>query len=58
MNEVTTTQIVSIVALLGWLILVSSALASFRLNASQVVRLVLIWAAIFLGAFILVSFLV
>ncbi|MGY6551895.1 MAG: hypothetical protein ACXIT4_08365 [Erythrobacter sp.] len=58
MNEVTTTQIVSIVAMLGWLILVGSALASFRLNASQVVRLVLIWAAIFLGAFILVSFLI
>jgi hypothetical protein len=51
----TTTQLVSFVAMLGWLILVGSALASFRLGASKLLRMGLIWLCIFVGAFVLVS---
>lgn len=46
MNEV---AIISIVAMLGWLILAGSALASFRLGWSKIVQMALIWAAIFGG---------
>lgn len=46
-------QIVQIVALLGWLVIVGSALASHRLSWSKGVRLALSWAAIFLGVYLL-----
>ncbi|MEE4200577.1 hypothetical protein [Erythrobacter sp.] len=45
--------IVSIVALLGWLILAGGALASFRLGWSKIVRLGLVWLAIFAGMFVI-----
>lgn len=57
MNAATTTQIVAIIALLGWLVLVGGALASYRLGASKMIRLVLIWLAIFVGGFVIVSLL-
>lgn len=57
MNAATTTQIVAIIALLGWLVLVGGALASYRLGASKMIRLALIWLAIFVGGFVIVSLL-
>lgn len=50
-------QVMSLVALIGWLILVVSGFASYRLGARQVIRMALVWAAIFVGAFALVSWL-
>lgn len=46
-------QIVSLVAMLGWLILAGSALASYRLNWSGALRMGLTWFAIFVGLFVL-----
>ena len=46
-------ETVHIVAMAGWLILASSALASYRLNWSSAVRMGLIWVAIFLGVYLL-----
>ena len=40
-------QIVQIISLVGFLILAGSALASFRLSWSKVLRMALIWGAIF-----------
>ncbi|MGB7417815.1 MAG: hypothetical protein WA918_01415 [Erythrobacter sp.] len=45
--------IISIVALLGWLVLAGGAIASMRLGWNRILRLVLIWAAIFGGLFLL-----
>jgi hypothetical protein len=50
-------QMISLVAMIGWLILVVSGFASFRLGARQVVRMALVWAAIFVGGFALASWL-
>lgn len=44
--------IISIVALLGWLILAGSALASFRLGWSKIIQLALVWLAIFAGLYV------
>ncbi|MGB3712395.1 MAG: hypothetical protein WA985_11985 [Erythrobacter sp.] len=49
--------IISIVALIGWLILAGSALASFRLGWSRILQLSLIWLAIFGGLYLLVDLL-
>ncbi|UAB77176.1 hypothetical protein INR77_10105 [Erythrobacter sp. SCSIO 43205] len=46
-------SIISIVALLGWLILAGSALASFRMGWGKMVRLALIWLAVFVGLFLI-----
>ncbi len=46
-------QMVSIVALLGWLILAGGALASYRLNWSKALKMMLTWVAIFAGLFLL-----
>jgi hypothetical protein len=54
----TTLQIVSMIGLLGWLVLVGGALASYRLGASQLVKMALVWLAIFVGGFVVVSWLV
>ena len=54
----TTMQIISLVSLFGWLVLVASALASYRLGLSQIVRMGLIWLAIFVGGFVVVSWLI
>ena len=45
-------SIVSIVALLGWLILAGSALASFRMGWGKMAQLALVWLAIFAGLFV------
>ncbi|MGB3469465.1 MAG: hypothetical protein WBA51_01420 [Erythrobacter sp.] len=51
------TGIISIVALLGWLILAGSAFASFQLSWGKTLQLMLVWAAIFLGGLLLVRLL-
>jgi hypothetical protein len=45
-------SIISLVALVGWLIIAGSALASFRLGWSKIVQLALVWLAIFAGLFV------
>lgn len=54
MNEI---SIVSIIALLGWLILALSAYRSHQVDASKTIRLVLIWGCIFTGIALLFSLL-
>lgn len=46
-------ELVSIVALLGWLVLAGSALASHRLNWSTALKMGLTWVAIFAGLFLI-----
>lgn len=46
-------QMVSIVALFGWLILAGSALASYRFSWSKALKMGLSWLAIFVGLFLL-----
>ncbi len=58
MNDWSQGQMISLVALVGWLVVVASGFASFRLGARQVVRMALVWIAIFLGALVVVSWLV
>lgn len=55
MNDWSQGQMISLIALVGWLIVVASGFASFRLGAGQIVRMGLIWLAIFLGGFVIVS---
>ena len=43
--------VISIVAMLGWLVLAGSALASFKLGWGKLAQLALGWAAIFGGLF-------
>lgn len=50
MNEA---SILSIVVMIGWLILAGSALASFKLGWSKVLKLALVWLAIFVGLFLI-----
>lgn len=57
MSDWSQDQMISLVAMIAWLILVVSGFASFRLGARQVVRMALVWAAIFVGGFALVSWL-
>lgn len=45
-------SIISIVALLGWLILAGSAIASFKLGWAKIAQLALVWLAIFAGLFV------
>jgi len=40
---------------LCWLVVVGAALASHRLQWSQMIKLALVWLAIFLGLFVLVE---
>lgn len=47
--------VIPIVASLGWLILCSAVLASYRLQWSQMVKMALVWLAIFAGLFVLVE---
>ncbi|MEA1619564.1 hypothetical protein SOQ14_11610 [Erythrobacter sp. T5W1-R] len=54
MNEWSQGQMISLVAMVGWLILVVSGFASYWLGARQIVGMALVWAAIFLGAFVVV----
>ncbi|MEM6476243.1 MAG: hypothetical protein AAF687_08765 [Pseudomonadota bacterium] len=54
MNE---TTMISIVAMLGWLVLAGSALASFKLGWSKLLQMALLWIAIFAGAYLAVDLL-
>ncbi len=45
--------IISIVALLGWLVLAGSVFASFKLGWSKMLQLALVWFAIFAGLFVI-----
>ena len=47
------TQVVQIVALLGWLILVGGAFASHKMSWGKAARMALTWIAIFVGVFLL-----
>ena len=49
--------IISIVAMLGWLILAGSAMASFKLGWSKIVQLALLWLAIFVGLYVVADLL-
>ena len=48
---------ISIVAMLGWLVLAGSALASYRLGWGKIVQLALVWLAIFAGLFVIADLL-
>ena len=50
MNEY---AVISIIAMLGWLVLAGSALASYRLSWGKTAQLALTWVAIFGGLFLL-----
>lgn len=47
--------VIPIVASLGWLVLCGVALASYRLQWGQMLKLALIWLAIFVGLYVLVE---
>lgn len=47
--------LIPIIASLGWLVLVGTSLASYRLKWSQMLRLALVWLAIFVGLYGLVE---
>lgn len=40
-------QLVSIIAMLGWLVLMMGAYRSHQVDASKTIRMALIWASIF-----------
>lgn len=44
-----------VITTIAWLILCCVSLASYRLKWSQVVKMALIWVAIFLGLFLIVE---
>jgi hypothetical protein len=44
-----------VIASLGWLVVAGAALASFRLKWSQLVKMALVWIAIFGGLYVLVE---
>ena len=54
MNDMTT---ISIIALVAWLFFAGSALASFKLGWGKMIRMALIWVAIFTGGFVIASLL-
>lgn len=47
--------VLPIVGSLGWLVFCLAALASYRLNWSQMIKMALVWVAIFLGLFLIVE---
>ena len=49
--------IISIVAMIGWLILAGSAMASFRLGWNKMAQLALVWLAIFAGLYVVADLL-
>jgi len=49
--------IVSLIAMIGWLILILAGFASFRLSWGKTVQLALIWLAIIVGLFLIVDLL-
>lgn len=49
----TDTAIVSLIAMLGWLLVVGMGFASFRLSWGKTAQLALVWVAIIGGLFLL-----
>jgi hypothetical protein len=47
--------VIPIISSLGWLILCGAALASYRLQWAQMLKLALVWLAIFVGLYVLVE---
>jgi hypothetical protein len=47
--------LILIIASLGWLVLVGASLASYRLKWSQMLKMALMWLAIFVGLYVLVE---
>lgn len=50
--------VIPLIASLVWLLIVGSALASYRLGWGQIIKMALIWIAIFLGLFLVVEWFV
>jgi hypothetical protein len=48
--------LISIVALVGWLVVAGSAFASYRLGWSKILQIAVIWVAIFAGLFVIADF--
>ena len=49
--------VVSLIAMLGWLLVVGMGFASFRLSWGKTAQLALIWVAIIVGLFLVVRLL-
>jgi hypothetical protein len=47
--------VIPIISSIAWLVLCGAALASFRLKWSQLVKMGLVWLAIFVGLYVLVE---
>ena len=47
--------VIPIISSLAWLVLCGAALASYRLQWGQMVKLALVWLAIFAGLYVLVE---
>ncbi|MEL6541975.1 MAG: hypothetical protein AAFP79_06015 [Pseudomonadota bacterium] len=48
---------ISLIAMLGWLVLVVAGFASYRLSWGKTAQLAFVWLAIFVGLFLLVRLL-
>ena len=49
--------VVSLIAMMGWLVLVVAGFASYRLSWGKTAQLAFVWLAIFVGLFLLVRLL-
>lgn len=49
--------LVPLITSLAWLVVAASALVSFRLGLSQIVKMALVWIVIFLGLYLVVEWL-
>lgn len=47
--------VLPVIASLGWLLFAIAAFASFRLHWSKVVKMALVWIALFVGLFLIVE---
>jgi hypothetical protein len=47
--------VLPLISSLGWLILCGAALASYQLKWNQMIKMALVWVAIFLGLFLIVE---
>lgn len=45
--------VIPIIASVGWLVLCGAALASYRLHWGQMLKMALVWLAIFFGLYVL-----
>ncbi|MEL6416791.1 MAG: hypothetical protein AAFQ15_17830 [Pseudomonadota bacterium] len=50
-------SMISLIAMLGWLVLVVAGFASYRLSWGKTAQLAFVWLAIFVGLFLLVRLL-